>query len=241
MKKLYTLTVALVLGATSLFAQGEQYLQFLEKNAAGEFVEIKDGAVLTRTTVTSDDFQGDFISSNLYIKSVKDETCAGRIEFKIVSIDNGAHSICYGGKCTTQSNGGTFYSPSLSSQGNITTVENNTSTPVSMQTEWFFTKEGKMTVEYTLDALDKDGAEVTPRPGGGFTQVTKYAVKGKSQKITVNYVYDPTGIKGVENDDIVKTEYFDVTGKRISQPATGLYIKKMTNSNGKVVTRKVVL
>ena len=54
-------------------------------------------------------------------------------------------------------------------------------------------------------------------------------------------VYDPTGIKdAVLHDQVVKTEFYDITGKQIAEPKSGLFIKKSFCLDGSVKTRKVV-
>ena len=49
-----------------------------------------------------------------------------------------------------------------------------------------------------------------------------------------------TAINDVTVDDVVKSEYYDVAGRRISQPENGLYIIRNTHSNGAVSAGKVV-
>jgi hypothetical protein len=56
-------------------------------------------------------------------------------------------------------------------------------------------------------------------------------------------VTDPSGVNAVivEDADVVATEYFDLAGRKVAQPAQGLYIKRMTLSNGQVKTLKTVV
>ena len=42
------------------------------------------------------------------------------------------------------------------------------------------------------------------------------------------------------NGDIVKTEYFDIAGRRIAQPENGIYIVRNTFSNGTTIATKIV-
>ena len=68
----------------------------------------------------------------------------------------------------------------------------------------------------------------------------KYKVV-ESTTVTIKYVYDPTGIKDAElHDQVVKTEFYDITGKQIAEPKSGLFIKKSFCLDGSVKTRKVV-
>lgn len=243
MKKLYTLAAALLFGAAALFAQDEQYVQFVELNKAGEYVPFENGATITRSTIETvdDGFEVSvFINSGLYVKTLKDNDIMTRVAYNIKSLPNGRHSICYG-NCVEKTETGQFYYPGLSTSGNITsTVTNPKGDPKSLAAEWFCTAEGTAVVEYSVDALEQDGAEMVPKPGGGFISTPKYKVV-KSCTITVNYVNDPTGIDNVNAEDIVATEYFDITGKRVAKPANGLFIKKTTDSEGRVKTKKVTM
>jgi hypothetical protein len=56
-------------------------------------------------------------------------------------------------------------------------------------------------------------------------------------------VTDPAGVNAVivEDADVIATEYFDLAGRKVAQPAQGLYIKRMTLSNGQVKTLKTVV
>ena len=155
----------------------------------------------------------------------------------------GTHSICYKGTCLKQNATGEYTYPAsvLSSKGNIMNVSGLAKDEAaSLMAEWICgAKEGKTIIKYTVHACQQDGTE-TVIIAGRPTNKPKYKVV-ESKTVTVNYLYDPTGagIDGVKADKAVRTEYLDITGKRIQEPANGLYIKKSTMSDGTVITRKI--
>lgn len=245
MKKLYTLAAAILLSAASLSAQENKYVQFVEQNAAGEYVAVADGATVTRTTLVEDEMGmgDDFISSGLFVKNISGDAVQTYLDVKIESMPFGTHSICYKGSCLKQDAAGDYTYPAsiLSSKGNIISVTGLAKDETaSLLAEWICgAKEGKTIIKYTVNACQQDGTETVIIAGKPSTKTTYKVVETKS--VTVNYVYDPTGagIDGVQADKAVKTEYFDITGKSIQEPVNGLYIKKTTNADGTVVTRKM--
>lgn len=245
MKKLYTLAAAILLSAASLSAQESKYVQFVEQNAAGEYVTVADGATVTRTTLIEDEWGmgDDFISSGLFVRNISGDAVQTYLDVKIESMPFGAHNICYIGSCLTQNAAGDYTYPAsiLSSKGNIINVTGLAKdATTSLKAEWICgAKEGKTTIKYTVNACVQDGTEIVFIAGKPTNKPIYKVVE--SQTVTVNYVYDPsgTGIDGVQADKAVKTEYFDITGKRIENPANGLFIKKTTNADGTVVTRKM--
>ena len=245
MKKLYTIMAAMLLCAANLSAQENGYVQFVEKNAAGEYVTIADGATVTRTTLVEDEMGmgDDFISSGLFVKNISGDALQTYIDINIETMPFGTHSICYKGTCLTQNATGEYTYPAsiLSSKGNIMNVSGLAKDEAaSLMAEWICgTKEGKAIVKYTVHACQKDGTETVIIAGRPNSKPIYKVVESKT--VTVNYLYDPTGagIDGVKADKAVRTEYLDITGKRIQEPANGLYIKKSTMSDGTVITRKI--
>lgn len=70
MKKFYSIAFALLLGATSIFAQKNTDVRFVTIESAGDDEIIKtgdveDGAVINVSTITDDGFQDPFISTGL--------------------------------------------------------------------------------------------------------------------------------------------------------------------------------
>ena len=246
MKKLYTIMAAMLLCAANLSAQENGYVQFVEKNAAGEYVALADGATVTRTTLVEDDMGmgDDFISSGLFVKNISGDAVQTYLDINIETMPFGAHNICYIGACLTQNATGDYTYPAsvFSSQGNVINVSGLAKDEVkSLEAEWICgAKEGKTIIKYTVHACQKDGTETVIIAGRPPISKPIYKVV-ESKTVTVNYLYDPTGagIDGVKADKAVRTEYLDITGKRIQEPANGLYIKKSTMSDGTVITRKI--
>lgn len=235
----------MLLCAANLSAQENGYVQFVEKNAAGEYVALADGATVTRTTLVEDDMGmgEDFISSGLFVKNISGDAVQTYLDINIETMPFGAHNICYKGSCLTQNATGEYTYPAsvLSSKGNIMNVSGLAKDEAaSLMAEWICgAKEGKTIIKYTVHACQQDGTEIVFIAGKPTNKPIYKIVE--SQTVTVNYVYDPsgTGIDGIQADKAVKTEYFDITGKSIQKPSNGLYIKKTTNADGTVVTRKM--
>ena len=245
MKKLYTIMAAMLLCAANLSAQENGYVQFVEKNAAGEYVALADGATVTRTTLVEDEMgMGDYlISSGLFVKNISGDALQTYIDINIETMPFGAHNICYKGACLTQNATGEYTYPAsvLSSKGNIMNVTGLAKDEIQdLLAEWICgAKEGKTIIKYTVHACQQDGTELVFIAGKPSSKPIYKVVESKT--VTVNYLYDPTGagIDGVKADKAVRTEYLDITGKRIQEPANGLYIKKSTMSDGTVITRKI--
>ena len=245
MKKLYTIMAAMLLCAANLSAQENGYVQFVEKNAAGEYVALADGATVTRTTLVEDEMGmgDDFISSGLFVKNISGDALQAYLDINIETMPFGAHKICYKVTCLTQDATGEYTYPAdlLSSKGNIMNVTGLAKYEIQdLLAEWICgAKEGKTIIKYTVHACQKDGTETVIIAGRPTNKPIYKVVESKT--VTVNYLYDPTGagIDGVKADKAVRTEYLDITGKRIQEPANGLYIKKSTMSDGTVITRKI--
>ena len=245
MKKLYTIMAAMLLCAANLSAQENGYVQFVEKNAAGEYVTLADGATVTRTTLVEDDMGmgDDFISSGLFVKNTSGDALQAYLDINIETMPFGTHSICYKGACLKQDATGEYTYPAsvFSSKGNVMNVTGLAKDEIQdLLAEWICgAKEGKTIIKYTVHACQQDGTELVFIAGKPSNKPIYKVVESKT--VTVNYLYDPTGagIDGVKADKAVRTEYLDITGKRIQEPANGLYIKKSTMSDGTVITRKI--
>lgn len=247
MKKLYTLITILLAGVSTIFAQGNSYVQIVEKNAADEYVAVADGATVTRTTVTQpeDEFDDAYVASGLFVKNLKGENIHTIVEYNIESLPAGTvHSICYSGNCIRLNNTGTFYYPAdcLSSKNNITGVcLLEAGATKDLLAEWICaTTTGNSIVTYKVSACVADGSEVVVI-GGKPTTKTKYKVV-ETTAVTVKYsnVSTGAGVEGVTAGNTVNTEYFDMTGNKITTPQSGLFIRKTVDADGVVVTQKVV-
>ena len=52
---------------------------------------------------------------------------------------------------------------------------------------------------------------------------------------------EETGISSIVSDETTNAVYYDLTGKRVSTPSTGLYIKKSIDAEGNSVVKKVII
>lgn len=48
------------------------------------------------------------------------------------------------------------------------------------------------------------------------------------------------GITDVENEEVLKREYYSFDGRKINQPTEGYYLERILYSNGKVVVKKIL-
>jgi hypothetical protein len=89
------------------------------------------------------------------------------------------------------------------------------------------------------DAIDETADDVNlcfTKTGIGYLTFTD-----KNNKIhLLKYAeVDPASVTVVRHA-VAKTEYFDLSGKRVSAPAKGLYIQRSVDNNGRVKTSKVM-
>ena len=81
------------------------------------------------------------------------------------------------------------------------------------------------------------GVETTSNAHVFFNNVELYMVN-----VAEGYDY-ATGIKGVEenkSNEVIRTEFYDLNGRRVNGKINGLTIKKEVLSNGNVVVKKIV-
>ena len=52
---------------------------------------------------------------------------------------------------------------------------------------------------------------------------------------------EETGISSIVSDETTNAVYYDLTGKKVSTPSTGLYIKKSIDAEGNSVVKKVII
>ena len=53
-------------------------------------------------------------------------------------------------------------------------------------------------------------------------------------------IIEDSGVEEISMSPVVKTEYFNISGRRVSYPEKGIYIVREIRKNGKVTTRKVI-
>lgn len=234
MKKFYTIISALLLGLTTVSAQKNTALQFVTINEAGqETGTVADGAVLYASTVT-DNGLDPFISAGLGIKNTSGADVHAQIAYTVDRIDNGSITCCFS-TCAYYKQTGRYYSPLLSKRGNAVNLPNVKSGAVrDLASEWTFAGDGQCTVTFTAKVGTKN-TTVTDAEG-----VVYDVVDGPS--VTVHFVKgDAAGIHSIESRNVVKTLFYDMTGRKATHPANGVYIKKQVLSDGTTKVRKVVV
>ncbi len=229
MKKTFTLAICLMASVAS-FAQATAD-SFVFQDAEGNVVP--DGSVLTRTELTENPFDKDYISSGLYVVNVSPGAAYLTIESNITQLPSGtSHSICFPGNCITHTAVGTYVSKNP--EGEKADVKND------MKAEWIPEGVyGTCTVTYTVKEYEYEGKQ----PNAQGIPVDTYSFIGNGPSVTVNYVnVDPAGISQTTAETgVVSTVYYDLQGRCTVNPGKGLYIKKVKTTDGNTKTVKTVL
>ncbi len=238
MRKIYSIIALMLFGAASLKAQSASDLQFVYINANGEEIGVvADGAVVNVTTVEgdpTDEFDEPFISSGLAIKNTTANGRRVQLAYEITALPNGRHDVCFFGSCISDNKTGKSTYPRLSSKGNIVGLSAlKAGSVTSLKAEWYFTEAGTATVVYQANVCTASG-----EAEDGVNPIYQVAAAGPT--VTVNYIYDPSGIEEITIDNPVKTEYYNVAGCRVENPENGIFIVRNTYANGKVATKKVI-
>ena len=238
MKKFYSIAFALLLGATSMFAQKNTDVRFVTIESAGDDEIIKtgnveDGAVINVSTITDDGFQDPFISTGLGVENTTDNGKRVQIDYEILKLDNGGVQCCFS-TCGLNKALGIYYTPMLSASGNRVGLPVVKKHEVQdLAGEWFYAGDGVATVKFTI----KIGTENT----------TKTDAEGKvydvveGPSVTVNFLKGAAGINSAVAAASAQTTYFDLTGRKVASPSHGVYVQKQVLSDGTVKTAKVLL
>ena len=198
MKKIFTLCVGLF-AALALQAQSDFPLQFADKDGN----VIADGSTLNITQAEDDGFGGLLMPSGLFVKNTSDAEvqCGGSLT--IQSISNGAFQSCFPENCMQWSKTGAY----TTQRGEMAANDLK-----DMQTEWLPTAEGTCTVVYQLVTYKQN-------------PITKqWAVDKYGPTVTMNFAYGTTGINNAPTSNAQRSTCYDLMGRRVSQPAKGLYI-----------------
>ena len=106
------------------------------------------------------------------------------------------------------------------------------------------TIEGVNYKAFRMNAADGESYNFIFNNGGNGTQFADYTVTAdQDYYVTLTAAGVVAGGAGVEDlsGDVVAVEYFSVLGTKLAEaPATGMFIRTMTLSNGKHVSEKVV-
>lgn len=214
MRKVYTIMICLLAGMSSVMAQKNNSIVFADANGN----EYTDGATIYATTVEESPM-GAEIASGVYLKNTTSAISRAEIKYNISTMDNGYHSICTQTLCNTDEATGSFTYPTI--------VGLRVGQSASLIAEWYPSAYGQASVTYTLTIYDYVN--------------DNYVEVGDGYSITVNYVYaDPAGIEGVAADGAVSTTYYSLTGRRVANPGTGMFLAKKVMADGSVKTVKVL-
>ena len=238
MKKFYILSLMLLLGATSMMAQKNTDVQFVtiqfddDENIV-KTGDVKDGAVIYVSTITDDGFVEPFISTGLGVENTTDIGKRVQIDYEILKLDNGGVQCCFS-TCGLNKALGTFYTPMLSASGNRVNLPVVKKHEVKdLSGEWFFDGDGVATVKFTV----KIGTKNSKEDGEGDV----YDVE-EGPSVTVNFLKgEAAGIAAAKATEAVNTTYFDLSGRKVSAPSHGIYVKKTQSADGSVKTSKVAV
>ncbi|MGX8695171.1 MAG: hypothetical protein ACSW8D_02195 [Prevotella sp.] len=198
-------TFLLLLAAVSVSAQAEQTFQFIDKNGS----VIADGATITVSELTPDEFMGDFVNSGLFVKNISSASTLVRVVYEITTIDNGSLQICFPNLCNSQMFKGTYETQSAP------IAEGETR---DFQTEWFPTAYGRCQVTFSLEEM----AQIGIFPNYSYIKIAD------GPKVTVVFDYpDPAGIaSATQHGGRIGNAVFDLQGRRLtaSQRHSGLRI-----------------
>ena len=181
-------------------AQSDFPLQFADKDGN----VIADGSTLNLTEAEVDDFGGIMMPSGLYVKNTTsaEVQCGG--SFNVSTMSNGAFQSCFPSNCMQASKVGSY----TTQNGALGAGELKT-----MQTEWMPTAEGSCTVTYQLMTYKQNAI------------TKKWNADKYGPTVTLNFVYGTSGIADAARlDNSEKGICYDLMGRRVSQPAKGLYI-----------------
>ena len=227
MKRFYTLALGLMMGATTLFAQKTTDLQFVTINEDKvETGVVKDGAAIDATEET---FQG--ITSGIALKNATGSAQKVVIKFKLVELDNGSFSCCFGGQCNPYNDLGTYYKPTLVYDGEYISSKTflhsvcQANKIMDIESHWEPKSKGKCVVKFTAYKGEID-EEISDSEWQAYN-----LVEGPS--VIVNFLNGvPSSISNIENKD-VDNNYYDLAGRKVAKPTKGIYVK----NNKKVVVK----
>ncbi len=237
MKKIYTLSLMLLLSVASMMAQKNTDVKFITIDEDGNKTgEVADGAVITASTVSDDGFSTYFISAGLAIENTTTSGKRVQMSYNLTSIEegNGYVQCCFPPNCTTGKTVGQYYVPMLSKSNNhinLPVLKKGATQDVSA--EWLFQKDGQVTATFTV-WVGTANTTKTDKEGDVYD-----VVEGPS--VTVNFVKGTTGINAAEATGAVKTTYYDLSGRKVSAPTHGVYVKKTQCADGTIKTGKVAV
>lgn len=219
MKRFLISALVVILSMASYAQTDLTTLQFVDKN--GNVVE--DGSTIT---VSEAEYDGGVlqINSGLFVKNTTNEEQGAGVDFVISRLDNGAPQCCFPSTCAPGTDQvGVKYSPAC---GRIGANES-----VPFATEWKPSSDksyGTCTATFQLKVM-----EVKDKTMFGVPVKDYNTFKAYGPKITINFVYNTTGIDGVQTTDSKVAAYYNLNGQIIPTLQKGVNIVKY--ANGKTI------
>ncbi len=237
MKKIYLAAITLFAGVTSLFAQSDLGVHFITVKAEGESIvkvaDVADGTVINVSEITDNGFDS-YISAGIGAENTSDGGKRLQLKYEVKSISSGQVQACVFSSCTSTSETGVNYVPNLSATGHHISLGVLKAGHIQdLAAEWFPGGEGSATMTFTLLVGTKTGNRET-------TGEDIYDVE-EGPSVTVNFLNGVTGIADVTSSSVIATEYYDMTGRKVSTPAHGIYVARQHTADGKTVSRKVAV
>lgn len=218
MKKIFTLCMGLM-AALAVQAQDTFPIQFAD--AQGNI--IADGTVLNLTEAEVDPFgdQNVQVPSGLYVLNMTASNVQVGGNYTIQTLDNGVFQTCFPANCVRQTVLGSYETESDKLGANELK---------SMQTEWLPQAEGKCVVVYQLQTYKQN------------TITKKWSLDAKGPSVTLNFSYGTTGVAAAKTDTKANAvTYYDLSGRQVTTPAHGIYVRKAVNADGTESVRKVII
>ena len=212
MKRIATLLTGFAI-ALSMDAQSNFLVQFADKN--GNI--IADGTTLDITNYETSDFGDVMMPSGLYAKNTTSEAIRVKGKYTIISMENGRFQTCFPTNCMSQKAAGSYETQ----EGQLTPLELK-----DMQTEWIPTGEGVCQVTYQLCyyAMNDFGRESLQN----------------GPILTLNMTYGQSaGIAHATPQSAIRSvDYYDLAGRHIEKPQSGVYVMKTVYANGATAVAK---
>lgn len=223
MKKLFTLCLSFFF-VTAMNASVDTEVVFADADGNA----YADGEVLVLTDL-EENIMGDVASDNvyqinsgLYVYNMSESVREVGLKYTVEEISRGTHSCCFPTLCVTMTSTGEYETDHTTMKAGA--LKNQI-------TEWYTAGEGNCTATYTIQLYSYDSS------------TKSYNYLGEGNTITVKYVYSSsTGINTVSaGDNVLDTEYYDITGRKTSNPSHGVFIKKTRLTDGTTKAQKVIL
>ncbi len=146
-----------------------------------------------------------------------------KITYTISEMTSGFHRICFNDCFDTSATGSYEETHQHPMKAGVSE---------ELAAEWFpeGATTGKCSVTYNIEVYKAERID-------GEVVYTKEC---DGPSITVNYGFEDAGIDGVSSEKAVASEeYYNLLGSRVAEPLTGLYVKRITYTDGSVKSVKV--